>query len=162
MKFCCEMMKDNVYCVCEETFFCGDAEDKVINYSSAMDEYGIPIYDGKNHTSSSHIIIRYCPWCGCKLPNSRREEWCDRLYELGYIPFSDDIPVEFKTSAWYKTEEDTEQDNAGDGSPTQRCLEGELIPPDEPYVFTRAICVRGREDLSDEGADDGTADVFLS
>jgi hypothetical protein len=38
-------------------------------YFNKFDEYGIPIHDG----GTSCIIIKYCPWCGKKLPKSKRK-----------------------------------------------------------------------------------------
>lgn len=55
---CCDEMKHNL-----------DDEDDVLYYWEAFDEYLIPVHD----TGSSGILIRYCPWCGAKLPPSRRD-----------------------------------------------------------------------------------------
>ncbi|MFB9422507.1 DUF6980 family protein [Nonomuraea rubra] len=33
-------------------------------HSAAYRSYGLPIHDG----GSSSIAIRYCPWCGARLP----------------------------------------------------------------------------------------------
>ncbi len=45
-----------------------DCPDRVLNYSSASNAYGLVIHDG----GSSSYSIRYCPFCGVKLPPSRR------------------------------------------------------------------------------------------
>jgi hypothetical protein len=45
-----------------------DCPDNLIYYSAKFDEYGIIIHDG----GSSFIVISFCPWCGTKLPESRR------------------------------------------------------------------------------------------
>lgn len=50
-----------------------DNPDVIIKYSSKFDEYGIPIYDG----GTSYILIHYCPWCGTKLPKSKRADDID-------------------------------------------------------------------------------------
>lgn len=74
-------------------------EDRPISYFEKFDEYGIIIDDG----TDSHIIISYCPWCGSKLPGSKRDEWFDQIESLGYEDPSDErIPLKYKTSAWYK------------------------------------------------------------
>ncbi len=88
--FCCSMMEQNVL-----------SEDNIVCYSAAVDEYGIPVHDGGN----SYVEMRFCPWCGKKLPESKREMWFDTLEAMGYTdPFSDDIPEEFRTDAWYNRE----------------------------------------------------------
>lgn len=70
----------------------------VICYSKRMREYGIPVGD-----NVSYIGIRYCPWCGKRLPDSLREEWVEALIAEGYdCPFEDDIPEAFQTDAWWK------------------------------------------------------------
>ena len=101
--FCCEDMRNNVFSVDEQEVFNNRCkEDKVIYYSSKFDEYGIPIHDGKNGKATSYILIHHCPWCGKKLPESKRDEWIETLENLGYdVPFDETIPQEFKTAAWY-------------------------------------------------------------
>jgi len=72
--------------------------DNIIFYSAKFNEYGINIHDG----GSSFIEISYCPWCGTKLPNSKRDLWFNTLEELGYDdPFNQNIPVEFNSENWY-------------------------------------------------------------
>jgi hypothetical protein len=50
-----------------------DNFDMLIVYVEKFNEYGLKICDG----GSSNILIEFCPWCGEKLPNSKREEWFD-------------------------------------------------------------------------------------
>ena len=105
---CCEDMHENVFCVDSEDGFSKESQDdKTIYYSSKFNEYGIPIHDGEKVSSSSYILIHYCPWCGEKLPQSRRDEWFDRLEKLGFdYPFEqyENIPSNFKSSKWYSEE----------------------------------------------------------
>jgi Domain of unknown function (DUF6980) len=76
-----------------------DCPDALVCYSARFDEYGLLVHDG----GTSYIIIEYCPWCGVKLPDSKRDEWFDRLEGLGYVdPSHQNIPDEFKTGAWYE------------------------------------------------------------
>ncbi len=67
-----------------------------VYYNEARDEYSIdvPGYDGVSQ------LLYYCPWCGEKLPESKRDEWFDLLEAQGIDPMNDPIPEEFKTSAW--------------------------------------------------------------
>ncbi len=76
-----------------------DCPDALVAYSEAYDEYGIRVHDG----GSSVVNIRFCPWCGAKLPASRRDEWFEKLEALGVSdPAEQDIPIEFTTDAWYR------------------------------------------------------------
>jgi len=73
--------------------------DVIVEYTEVFDEYGIPIHDG----GSSKIHINFCPWCGTKFPESKRDLWFDTLEKLGFNePFFQDIPDEFKSDKWYK------------------------------------------------------------
>jgi len=47
------------------------------------------------------LRITFCPWCGQKLPDSLREDWFDRLEQLGVDPYSAKIPEEFTDERWY-------------------------------------------------------------
>lgn len=87
-------------CYCSDMEYYLDMEDKIIEYFPQFDEYGIPLCDGGN----SHILIFSCPWCGKKLPESKRNEWFDELEKLGIDEpmFNDSIPEKYKTSEWYK------------------------------------------------------------
>ncbi len=97
---CCIDMNNNVYCV-DDPSLTPQNIGNIIYYSSRFREYGIPI-----NNSASYLLINYCPWCGCKLPTSKRDEWFDALENLGYItPLSQDIPLEFRSSAWYAQKE---------------------------------------------------------
>jgi len=59
MKHCCREMTDYLR-----------DEDEIMYYSKKYNEYLIPIHDG----GTSGILIRYCPWCGKKVPESRRNK----------------------------------------------------------------------------------------
>ncbi len=73
--------------------------DAIMIYIDKFDEYGIIVHDG----GESFIGIQYCPWCGKKLPDSKREEWFEQLEKLGFdSPLEEDIPEMYKTGAWYQ------------------------------------------------------------
>ena len=65
-----------------------------------FDEYGINCVEDE----SSYILIEYCPWCGRKLPSSKREKWFDELEKLGIEdPLCEEmIPQKYKNSCWRK------------------------------------------------------------
>ena len=96
---CCETMKDQVNINCKihaDPFGCPDI---LITYNKKFDEYGLIIHDG----GSASTEITYCPWCGTKLPESKRDLWFENLEELGFDdPVEQSIPEEFKTDKWYK------------------------------------------------------------
>lgn len=70
----------------------------IIHYNPIFDEYGIIMPDD----SFSYIKLSYCPWCGCKLPISMRDEWFSRLEKMGYENplLRDDLPVEYQSDKW--------------------------------------------------------------
>lgn len=73
--------------------------DTPISYNMRFDEYGLKIWD----CGSSSIIIEFCPWCGEKLPDSKRDKWFDELEKLGIKdPWTDKIPNPYLTDEWYK------------------------------------------------------------
>ncbi len=75
-----------------------ECPDSLVYYSVKFDEYSLIIHDG----GSSSVDIEYCPWCGTKLPESKRDAWFDKLEELGYDdPFEQNIPEKFHTDEWY-------------------------------------------------------------
>jgi hypothetical protein len=45
-------------------------EDEIVYFWPRVNEYLIPVHDG----GSSGIVMRYCPWCGRRLPASKRED----------------------------------------------------------------------------------------
>jgi len=96
---CCDKMDNYVDYASnfhENVFRCPDA---LIWYSRKFEEYGLIIHDG----GESFIEISYCPWCGTKLPKSKRDLWFKTLEKLGFDdPLQQDIPEEFKTDEWYK------------------------------------------------------------
>lgn len=84
--FCCTDMEHHIH------------TSRIISYSEVLDEYGIRLTED----DCSVILIEHCPWCGTKLPESKRIQWFERLEELGFEdPLdSDDIPAEFKSAGW--------------------------------------------------------------
>jgi hypothetical protein len=95
--FCCDLMSYYL-----DTYFNSDKEvddpDVIIKYIAKFDEYGIPIHDG----GSSMIEVKFCPWCGAKLPESKRDLWFDELEKLNInIDNEDEIPEQYRSSKWY-------------------------------------------------------------
>lgn len=74
-----------------------DDPDVVVVYDAKFDEYGLPVRDG----GTSMVVIGYCPWCGGRLPASRRDAWFDAIEGLGLDPWEDEVPVEFHDGSWW-------------------------------------------------------------
>ena len=98
-KYCCNVMEKQVEYHCDIHRNIYDCSDNLIDYSSAFDEYGLIVHDG----GSSCVLIKFCPWCGAKLPKSKRILCFNTLQKLGYdFPYSQEIPEEFHTDEWWK------------------------------------------------------------
>ena len=99
MKHCCEQMRSQIDLRCDLHADAFECPDHLINYSEKFNEYGIIIHDG----GTSSITINFCPWCGSKLPDSKRDQWFDELEKLGYEnPFEQEIPEKYKSGEWYR------------------------------------------------------------
>ena len=61
LDFCCDRMELNV------------REFLSVQYDSRFDEYAIVLPE-----DGSLMCFDFCPWCGKKLPESRREEWLEQ------------------------------------------------------------------------------------
>lgn len=92
---CCTRMSDMLQSRGERDPFADP--DVLVHYDPKFDEHGLIIHDG----GSSTVGIEYCPWCGRRLPESRRDVWYDRLEALGLDPDEDEVPEEYKSTAWY-------------------------------------------------------------
>jgi hypothetical protein len=95
---CCDAMTAQLTHRCEVHVDPADCPDVLVSYEERFDSYGLWIHDG----GASVVAIAHCPWCGTALP-SRSEEWFDQLERLGFDePFTQDIPAEFRSAAWYR------------------------------------------------------------
>lgn len=89
IEFCCENMNNNIN------------DNQMIYYSEVFDEYGINVLED----NCSYILIDFCPWCGKKLPMSKRDRWFAELEEKGFENplFEENIPDNYKTREWWKS-----------------------------------------------------------
>lgn len=100
MKFCCQnfLSKKNGSAI---SFYCERTDDVIIDYYPRDREY-ITV-----HGERTGYLIKYCPFCGTKLPTSLADEWWNVL-EKEYAledPVHDDrkkVPAEFWTDEWWK------------------------------------------------------------
>ena len=94
---------------------CCDTMDRILQRGMSALEYSAPIrsyrilefYKGKVQIIANGI--RYCPWCGTKLPKSlydKQEEILENEYKLTDTweggEHYDLVPEEFKTDEWWK------------------------------------------------------------
>jgi hypothetical protein len=97
-RHCCDEMRDGLVNACLEhaadPFAC---PDMALAYSDTFDEYGLIVHDG----SASMLLITHCPFCGATLPDSRRDDWFDRLEAMGIDdPFAAELPQVYRSGAW--------------------------------------------------------------
>ena len=98
MAHCCKTMKDAVESVCDQHKDRWECPDALISYLAKFDEYGIIIHDG----GSAVCQLRFCPWCGAKLPESKKNRWFEEMERLGIRePFEDDVPEIYRDARWY-------------------------------------------------------------
>ena len=102
-KHCCEHMTAAVTHVCQQHPSPFECPDNLVVYDHAYDEYGLVVHDG----GPSSVRIKFCPWCGAALPESKRDAWFDRLEALGvaHPAFGDDVPESFRSDAWWQAGE---------------------------------------------------------
>lgn len=92
-------MKPEYPGACERLINALENSDVPLRYTPWLREYGILFLDDR----VSVLLIEYCPFCGEKLPDSLRNEWFDRLDELGLEPDDDDVPFAMRSDRWWMT-----------------------------------------------------------
>jgi hypothetical protein len=97
MKTCCPEMAAALDFSCDQHAGPFECPDGLVIYHEIFDEYGLPVRDG----GASYVLISHCPWCGMRLPESRRDRWFDAMDEKGIdIGDIDAIPPEFLGPVW--------------------------------------------------------------
>jgi hypothetical protein len=69
--------------------------DKRIYWSPVFDEYGLIC-----QPSAEVLQIHHCPFCGYRLPESRRDMWFEKLEKEGWKTWGDPIPIELLSHDW--------------------------------------------------------------
>jgi hypothetical protein len=96
---CCVDMRAALTFDCEQHADPFECPDYLVAYNEVTDEYGLPIHDG----AASVLIIAHCPFCGCRLPDSKADRWFDELEALGISGVYDDkIPEKYQSDAWWR------------------------------------------------------------
>ena len=95
-------MREQISFGCDAHPDLADCPDALVAYSARFDDYGLRIHDG----GGAVVSISHCPWCGARLPRSRRAEWFRRLEELGFEdPLSQEVPADYMTSRWWQADD---------------------------------------------------------
>jgi hypothetical protein len=100
MTWCCGRMKREVSTRCRRHRDRAACADALVAYWAKYDEYGLLVHDG----GSSMVPIAYCPWCGTRLPASKRDRWFDALKAMGLEPGDQRIPAAYRSGAWWRRE----------------------------------------------------------
>lgn len=95
---CCKDMLREASRVCDQHPDRYECPDCLVHYSPQFREYGLIIHDG----GTAKLRIRFCPWCGARLPESLREEWFAVIEGRGIDPWADEIPAEFQSAVWWQ------------------------------------------------------------
>lgn len=68
-----------------------------MTYIPKSREYGL-LVDGGPVVQT----ITICPWCGSELPPSLRVPFVETLEALGIDPYEGDVPIDFRSDAWWR------------------------------------------------------------
>jgi hypothetical protein len=97
-RHCCDTMSEMLAFTCNQHSDPFDCPDCLVRYIPKFDEYSLIIHDG----GSSSVSIGFCPWCGARLPDSKRDRWFDELEALGFDDPKDlEIPERYRSDAWF-------------------------------------------------------------
>jgi len=95
--FCCEDMTRALSFACDQHESPFECADQLLCFNPMFEEYGLIVHDG----GASYVCIAHCPWCGTKLPDSRRDQFFDLLDALGLDASQDDLPERFTRPGWW-------------------------------------------------------------
>ncbi len=96
-RFCCNEMGLSLAHDCGQHADPFDCADTALVYNEVFDEYGMPVRDG----GMSYLVVSHCPWCGARLPQSRRDAWFDAVEASGLDPDdAEALPARYLTAAW--------------------------------------------------------------
>jgi hypothetical protein len=93
---CCDQMTRQVssaWAMAESPLL--GSTDQRVYWSPAFDEYGLIC-----QPSAEILLIQFCPFCGAKLPESKRDAWFSELKRTGWKDWGDAIPKEMLSHDW--------------------------------------------------------------
>jgi len=100
-RICCDLMRTQLKHRCEQHPNPYDCPNVLVIYNPRFDEYGMPIRDG----CPSSMFMRFCPWCGASVPESKRDLWFKTLAETGIDePIRQGIPIKFESDDWWRSQ----------------------------------------------------------
>src|SRR5262245_18838251 len=96
---CCDAMTQQVNSVWPKakSALLGSTDQRVY-WSPVFNEYGLIC-----QPSAEILTIQFCPFCGRKLPDSRRDMWFRRLESTGWKSWDDPIPEHLLVHNWDRT-----------------------------------------------------------
>ena len=83
---------------CDEHSNLRECTKSIVLRTPKFDEYFI----SPRGSTGDDIVITHCPWCGTKLPESKRYLWFERIEALGLESWSDEIPEEYQSDRWFR------------------------------------------------------------
>lgn len=94
---CCDAMRAQEDWRCDDHGTRQDCPDALVGYTPHLREHGLLIHDGGGST----VEIRFCPWCGDRLPASLRDRFFEELAARGLSP-GDPRPAELRDDRWWR------------------------------------------------------------
>ena len=93
---CCHQMTEqvNMHWPNAESPLLGSTDQRIY-WSPVFDEYGLIC-----QPSAEVLDIQHCPFCGQRLPDSRRDAWFERVVPTGWKTWGDPIPDELLRYGW--------------------------------------------------------------
>lgn len=85
-RHCCQHLRAQVEFRCPDHPQVRSCTDYLVRYDETFDQYGVWTHDGEPGRASSWVAIAFCPFCGTRLPTSRRDECFDWLEASGIEP----------------------------------------------------------------------------
>ena len=76
-------------------------QGNLVKYDDSYREYYLLVRSHGDIENRQRIYN--CPWCGCCLPDSLRDQWFDELEAMGIDPIEhpDMIPEAYKSDEWW-------------------------------------------------------------
>jgi hypothetical protein len=93
---CCEAMRTHLQTILEPSQ--EPVTDRPVLYDAVFDEYRLVTAD----QVADRTAIGWCPFCGTRLPPSKRDLWFAELDRLGLTPDDPALPANLRTDGWWE------------------------------------------------------------
>ena len=93
-----------MHCCSELEYQVTESDERLVKFSADTRSYRFFLH---GPSEGSYRALKFCPWCGSKLPKELDEEWGELLekeYGLedpGWMK-TEDLPKEFQTDEWWR------------------------------------------------------------